>query len=123
MPFNEFWQTYTYETQTSIKIQDTLPWISANHVEARSLGSAIPRKPVLSVSERKMKDNAVSWYNLMLKWKTLNDAGFATANNIANSLLSKDKIELESGSLACNENAEQRLPDYTKELTRSCRPP
>lgn len=56
----------------------------------------------------------------MLKWKT----GFATANNIANrkiSLLSKYKIE--SGSLACNENAEPRLPEYTKELARSCRPP
>lgn len=100
------------------------PGISANHMEAKNLGSAMPRKPILPVRERKIKDSAVSWYNLMLKWKTLNDAGFATANNIANrkiSLLSEDKME--SGSPACNENAEQRLPEYPKELTRSCRPP
>ena len=53
-------------------------------LSAKTLGSATPRKPVLSVSARKIKDNAADWHNLILKWETLNDGGFATANNIAN---------------------------------------
>nr|KAF6499504.1 cyclin dependent kinase 2 interacting protein [Molossus molossus] len=90
---------------------------------AKTLGSATPRKPVLSVSARKIKDNAADWHNLILKWETLNDAGFATANNIANtkiSLLSDDKIELESSSPAFDENAEQRPREYSKELEALC---
>lgn len=90
---------------------------------AKTLGSMIPRKPVLSVSARKIKDNAADWHNLILKWETLNDAGFATANNIANlkiSLLSKDKIELENSSLASNDNAEKMHPEYSKELEMLC---
>ncbi|XP_014646046.1 PREDICTED: cyclin-dependent kinase 2-interacting protein isoform X2 [Ceratotherium simum simum] len=90
---------------------------------AKTLGGATPRKPVLSVSARKIKDNAADWHNLILKWETLNDAGFATANNIANlkiSLLSKDKIEVESSSLASNENAEEKHPEYSKELEMLC---
>ncbi|XP_066200049.1 cyclin-dependent kinase 2-interacting protein [Saccopteryx leptura] len=92
-------------------------------MEAKTLGSATPRKPVLSVSARKIKDNAADWHNLILKWETLNDAGFATANNIANtkiSLLSQDSMELESGSPACEGNAEQRPPGYSKELEVLC---
>uniref|UniRef100_A0A8C4L4T2 Cyclin dependent kinase 2 interacting protein n=1 Tax=Equus asinus TaxID=9793 RepID=A0A8C4L4T2_EQUAS len=92
-------------------------------MEAKTLGSMIPRKPVLSVSARKIKDNAADWHNLILKWETLNDAGFATANNIANlkiSLLSKDKIELENSSLASNDNAEKMHPEYSKELEMLC---
>nr|KAF6269909.1 cyclin dependent kinase 2 interacting protein [Myotis myotis] len=92
-------------------------------MEAKTLGSATSRKPVLSVSARKIKDNAADWHNLIMKWETLNDAGFATANNIANmkiSLLSKDKIELESRSPACDENAEQRPREYSAELEALC---
>ncbi|XP_027991437.1 cyclin-dependent kinase 2-interacting protein isoform X1 [Eptesicus fuscus] len=92
-------------------------------MEAKTLGSATSRKPVLSVSARKIKDNAADWHNLILKWEALNDAGFATANNIANtkiSLLSQDKIESESRSLACDENAEQRPREYSAELEALC---
>ncbi|XP_054423719.1 cyclin-dependent kinase 2-interacting protein isoform X2 [Pteronotus mesoamericanus] len=92
-------------------------------MEAKTLGSATPRKPVLSVSARKIKDNAADWHNLILKWEALNDAGFAIANNIANtkiSLLSKDKVELESGCLARDEGAEQRPPEYSAELEALC---
>uniref|UniRef100_G1PZ79 Cyclin dependent kinase 2 interacting protein n=1 Tax=Myotis lucifugus TaxID=59463 RepID=G1PZ79_MYOLU len=92
-------------------------------MSAKTLGSATPRKPVLSVSARKIKDNAADWHNLIMKWETLNDAGFATANSIANmkiSLLSKDKIELESRSPACDENAEQRPREYSAELDALC---
>ncbi|XP_057587195.1 cyclin-dependent kinase 2-interacting protein isoform X1 [Hippopotamus amphibius kiboko] len=90
---------------------------------AKTLGSATPRKPVLSVSARKIKDNAADWHNLILKWETLSDRGFATANNIANmkiSLLSKDKIELESSSLASDENADKEHPEYSRELEMLC---
>ncbi|XP_019494821.1 PREDICTED: cyclin-dependent kinase 2-interacting protein [Hipposideros armiger] len=92
-------------------------------MEAKTLGSATPRKPVLSVSARKIKDNAADWHNLILKWETLSDAGFATANNIANtkiSLLSKYKMELESSSPASDENTEKVHPEYSKELEMLC---
>lgn len=90
---------------------------------AKTLGSETPRKPVLSVSARKIKDNAADWHNLILKWETLNDAGFATANNIANtkiSLLSKYKMELESSSPASDEDTEKVHPEYSKELEMLC---
>ncbi|XP_062947267.1 cyclin-dependent kinase 2-interacting protein [Cynocephalus volans] len=93
-------------------------------MEAKTLGIVTPRKPVLSVSARKIKDNAADWHNLILKWETLNDAGFTTANNIANlkiSLLNKDKIELENSSpAASNENEEKMYPEYNKELETLC---
>ncbi|KAM9090752.1 cyclin-dependent kinase 2-interacting protein isoform 1-T1 [Megaptera novaeangliae] len=93
------------------------------HYTAKTLGSATPRKPVLSVSARKIKDNAADWHNLILKWETLNDGGFATANNIANlkvSLLSKDTIGLESSSLASDENAGKEHLEYSRELEMLC---
>ncbi|XP_047394970.1 cyclin-dependent kinase 2-interacting protein [Sciurus carolinensis] len=92
-------------------------------MEAKTLGIATPRKPVLSVSARKIKDNAADWHNLILKWETLSDAGFTTANNIANlkiSLLSKDKIELNSSSPASSGNEEKMHPHYDKELEVLC---
>ncbi|XP_023587435.1 cyclin-dependent kinase 2-interacting protein isoform X1 [Trichechus manatus latirostris] len=92
-------------------------------VSAKALGVATPRKPVLSVSARKIKDNAADWHNLILKWESLSDAGFATANNIANlkiSLLSKDKIELESSSPASDKNEEKPYPECNKELEMLC---
>ncbi|CAH6852339.1 cyclin-dependent kinase 2-interacting protein [Phodopus roborovskii] len=91
-------------------------------MEAKTLGIATPRKPVLSVSARKIKDNAADWHNLILKWETLSDAGFTTASNIANlkvSLLSKEKVELESSSPASSEKEEKNL-DYSKELEALC---
>ncbi|XP_006839677.1 PREDICTED: cyclin-dependent kinase 2-interacting protein [Chrysochloris asiatica] len=93
-------------------------------MEAKALGVATPRKPVLPVSARKLKDNAADWHNLILKWESLNDSGFATANNIANlkiSLLSKDKIEVESSSPASETNeGKTTYPEYNKELERLC---
>ncbi|XP_051037565.1 cyclin-dependent kinase 2-interacting protein-like [Phodopus roborovskii] len=86
------------------------------------LGIATPRKPVLSVSARKIKNNAADWHNLILKWETLSDAGFTTASNIANlkvSLLSKEKVELESSSPASSKKEEKSL-DYNKELEALC---
>ncbi|XP_012579826.1 PREDICTED: cyclin-dependent kinase 2-interacting protein [Condylura cristata] len=90
---------------------------------AKTPRSATPRKPVLSVSARKIKDNAADWHNLILKWETLNDAGFATASSIANlriNLSSKDEIELEGSSPACGDNAEKMLPEYSPELETLC---
>ncbi|XP_063452468.1 cyclin-dependent kinase 2-interacting protein isoform X3 [Pan paniscus] len=91
--------------------------------EAKTLGIVTPRKPVLSVSARKIKDNAADWHNLILKWETLNDAGFTTANNIANlkiSLLNKDKIELDSSSPSSKENEEKVCLEYNEELEKLC---
>uniref|UniRef100_G3SZB1 Cyclin dependent kinase 2 interacting protein n=1 Tax=Loxodonta africana TaxID=9785 RepID=G3SZB1_LOXAF len=92
-------------------------------ISAKTFGVATPRKPVLSVSARKIKDNAADWHNLILKWESLNDAGFATANSIANlkiSLLSKDKVELESCSPAADKDEEKSYPGYNKELEMLC---
>ncbi|XP_005410806.1 PREDICTED: cyclin-dependent kinase 2-interacting protein [Chinchilla lanigera] len=92
-------------------------------MEAKPLGAAAPRKPVLSVSARKIKDNAADWHNLILKWEALNDAGFATANSIANlkiSLLGRDKAGPESSSLASEDEEEKTHPDYDKELETLC---
>uniref|UniRef100_A0A8C2PKT2 Cyclin dependent kinase 2 interacting protein n=1 Tax=Capra hircus TaxID=9925 RepID=A0A8C2PKT2_CAPHI len=99
------------------------PGVPAEGMEAKTLGTVTPRKPVLSVSARKIKDNAADWHNLILKWETLNDGGFATANSIANmkiSLLSKDKIELVSSGLASDDCAEKEHPEYSRELETLC---
>ncbi|XP_037687736.1 cyclin-dependent kinase 2-interacting protein isoform X2 [Choloepus didactylus] len=95
----------------------------AGGMEAKTLGIATPRKPVLSVSARRIKDNAADWHNLILKWETLNDAGFATANSIANlkiSLLTKDKVELENSSPASDGNEEKKYPEYNQDLEALC---
>ncbi|KAM6170801.1 cyclin-dependent kinase 2-interacting protein [Erethizon dorsatum] len=92
-------------------------------MEAKTLGAAAPRKPVLSVSARKIKDNAADWHNLILKWEALNELGFATANSIANlkiSLLSKDKAGPESSSPASEDDEEKTHLDYDKELETLC---
>uniref|UniRef100_G1MIR5 Cyclin dependent kinase 2 interacting protein n=1 Tax=Ailuropoda melanoleuca TaxID=9646 RepID=G1MIR5_AILME len=90
---------------------------------ANTVGSTAPRKPVLSVSARKIKDNAADWHNLILKWETLNDTGFATANSIANlkiRLCSEDETELQGSSPASGEGADKALPEYSKELETLC---
>uniref|UniRef100_A0A8C8UI21 Cyclin dependent kinase 2 interacting protein n=1 Tax=Peromyscus maniculatus bairdii TaxID=230844 RepID=A0A8C8UI21_PERMB len=92
-------------------------------MEEKTLGIATPRKPVLSVSARKIKDNAADWHNLILKWESLSDAGFTTASNIANlkvSLLSKEKVELESSSPGSSEKEEKTSLEYHKELEVLC---
>ncbi|XP_060037148.1 cyclin-dependent kinase 2-interacting protein [Erinaceus europaeus] len=92
-------------------------------MEVKAPGSVTPRKPVLAVSARKLKDNAADWHNLILRWETLNDSGFAVANNIANvkiSFLSKDEIELEGSYPASSEGAEKMFPEYSQELEGLC---
>ncbi|EDL18653.1 RIKEN cDNA 2810452K22, isoform CRA_a, partial [Mus musculus] len=92
-------------------------------MEAKTLGIATPRKPVLSVSARKLKDNAADWHNLILKWDSLSEKGFTTASSIANlkvSLLSKEKVELESSSPASMEEEEKTNLDYDKGLEALC---
>uniref|UniRef100_A0A2K5JWL0 Cyclin dependent kinase 2 interacting protein n=1 Tax=Colobus angolensis palliatus TaxID=336983 RepID=A0A2K5JWL0_COLAP len=92
-------------------------------MEAKIVGIVTPRKPVLSVSARKIKDNAADWHNLILKWETLSDAGFTTASNIANlkiSLLNKDKIELDSSSPVLKEKEEKVCLEYNEELEKLC---
>ncbi|XP_076777249.1 cyclin-dependent kinase 2-interacting protein [Arvicanthis niloticus] len=91
-------------------------------MEAKTLGIATPRKPVLSVSARKLKDNAADWHNLILKWDSLSDKGFTTASSIANlkvSLLSKEKVELESGP-ASREEEDKTNRDYDEGLEALC---
>lgn len=110
-------------TVLKVKLCGTIKLRKDPTISAKTLRSATPRKPVSSVSARKIKDNAADWHNLILKWETLNDAGFATANHIANtkiSLLSENKMELESGSLASDEDAEKVHPGYSKELEMLC---
>ncbi|XP_053156441.1 cyclin-dependent kinase 2-interacting protein [Hemicordylus capensis] len=85
---------------------------------ARSL---TPKTPVLSVSARKIKDNAADWHNLVMKWETLNDQGFNTATKIVNIKIaseSKDKLEIECDNFA---SESERLPlDYNGELEGCC---
>lgn len=91
-------------------------------MEAKTLGIATPRKPVLSVSARKLKDNAADWHNLILKWDSLSDKGFTIASSIANlkvTLLSKEEVELESSSPASAEEEKTSL-DYDKGLEALC---
>ncbi|XP_038968027.1 cyclin-dependent kinase 2-interacting protein isoform X5 [Rattus norvegicus] len=92
-------------------------------MEAKTLGITTPRKPVLSVSARKLKDNAADWHNLILKWDSLSDKGFTTASSIANlkvTLLSKEKVELESSSPTSIEEEEKTNLDYDKGLEALC---
>ncbi|XP_038603250.1 cyclin-dependent kinase 2-interacting protein [Tachyglossus aculeatus] len=92
-------------------------------MDANNLGVITPKRPVLSVSARKIKDNAADWHNLITKWETLNDAGFAVANKIVNtriSELTKDpEMELEGSSEISS--SDQTHPEYNKELDSLCK--
>uniref|UniRef100_A0A8D0ER04 CINP protein n=1 Tax=Strix occidentalis caurina TaxID=311401 RepID=A0A8D0ER04_STROC len=59
---------------------------------AKSPADGTPRRPVLSVSARKIKDNAADWHNLMMKWERMNDNGFATASKIVNMKINKKVV-------------------------------
>uniref|UniRef100_A0A803KDQ3 Cyclin-dependent kinase 2-interacting protein n=1 Tax=Xenopus tropicalis TaxID=8364 RepID=A0A803KDQ3_XENTR len=50
----------------------------------KSPGYVTPKKPALSASARKIKDNAADWHNLMLKWETYNNDSFTIASKIVN---------------------------------------
>ncbi|NWJ01543.1 CINP protein, partial [Crypturellus undulatus] len=89
---------------------------------AKSPADGTPRRPVLSVSARKIKDNAADWHNLIMKWERLNDDGFTTANKIVNMKISE---EFQDSMLenACDSGAtESGKPPakYNKELDSCC---
>ncbi|XP_066468375.1 cyclin-dependent kinase 2-interacting protein isoform X2 [Tiliqua scincoides] len=84
--------------------------------------SLSPQAPVLSVSARKLKDNAADWHNLMMKWETLNDNGFSSATKIVNIKIAtefkENKLETECDSVFSESG---RLPlDYNVELESCC---
>ncbi|XP_048218385.1 cyclin-dependent kinase 2-interacting protein [Perognathus longimembris pacificus] len=98
--------------------------MAADGSGAKTPETTTPRKPDLSVSARKIKDNAADWHNLILKWETLSDAGFTTANNIANlkiSLLNKDQIEVENSNTVLSENEDKKCLEDDKELESLCK--
>ncbi|XP_030307654.1 cyclin-dependent kinase 2-interacting protein isoform X2 [Calypte anna] len=89
---------------------------------AKSPADSTPRRPVLSVSARKLKDNAADWHNLMMKWERLNDNGFTTANKIVNMKISEqfqdNKLKIECDSSATE--SEKTAPKYNEELDSCC---
>ncbi|NXU49435.1 CINP protein, partial [Turnix velox] len=89
---------------------------------AKSPADGTPRRPVLSVSARKIKDNAADWHNLMMKWERLNDNGFTTANKIVNLKMSEqlqdNKLEIEGNNSATE--PEKPTPKYNEELDKCC---
>ncbi|XP_053226149.1 cyclin-dependent kinase 2-interacting protein isoform X1 [Podarcis raffonei] len=81
-----------------------------------------PKTPVLSISARKIKDNAADWHNLMMKWETLNNKGFTTATKIVNIKISAEckdsKLEIEHDNIASESG--RRPVDYNVELEECC---
>uniref|UniRef100_A0A8C8S8N9 Cyclin dependent kinase 2 interacting protein n=1 Tax=Pelusios castaneus TaxID=367368 RepID=A0A8C8S8N9_9SAUR len=90
-------------------------------MSAESPACVAPKRPVLSVSARKIKDNAADWHNLMMKWETLNNNGFTTANKIVNLKIStqfKHQLEIECDNIPSE--CGKRSPDYNEELEMLC---
>ncbi|XP_067411132.1 cyclin-dependent kinase 2-interacting protein isoform X2 [Emydura macquarii macquarii] len=88
---------------------------------AESPAGVAAKRPVLPVSARKIKDNAADWHNLMMKWETLNNNGFTTANKIVNLKIStqfKDKLEIECDNIPSDHG--KQSPDYNEELEMFC---
>ncbi|XP_068803193.1 cyclin-dependent kinase 2-interacting protein isoform X1 [Struthio camelus] len=89
---------------------------------AKSPADSTPRRPVLSVSARKIKDNAADWHNLMMKWERLNDNGFTTANKIVNMKIS-EQFQDNKSEIACDNStteSEKASPKYNEELDSCC---
>ncbi|XP_060118867.1 cyclin-dependent kinase 2-interacting protein [Heteronotia binoei] len=83
--------------------------------------SLTPKTPGLSVSARKIKDNAADWHNLIMKWETLNGNGFSSATKIVNIKIAsrfKDKSEIECDNVASDDRS--LPPDYNVELDEYC---
>ncbi|XP_018416606.1 PREDICTED: cyclin-dependent kinase 2-interacting protein [Nanorana parkeri] len=86
-------------------------------MESKSPGFVTPKKPALTGSARKIKDNAADWHNLMLKWENLNESGFGLGSKIVNlriSNLSYEKMLVDDSGPG-NENVEGK-----EELERMC---
>ncbi|XP_027705075.1 cyclin-dependent kinase 2-interacting protein [Vombatus ursinus] len=93
-------------------------------MDVKNSGLVTPKRTVLSVSARKIKDNAADWHNLLLKWETLNNMGFSVANKIGNikiSALTEDKVELECNSIASGFHSQKVYPKYNEELEMLCK--
>uniref|UniRef100_A0A8V0Z748 Cyclin dependent kinase 2 interacting protein n=1 Tax=Gallus gallus TaxID=9031 RepID=A0A8V0Z748_CHICK len=89
---------------------------------AKSPADGTPRRPVLSVSARKVKDNAADWHNLMMKWERLNDSGFTTANKIVNMKIS-EQLQDNKLEITCDNStteSEKPSPKYNEELDNCC---
>ncbi|XP_072195488.1 cyclin-dependent kinase 2-interacting protein isoform X1 [Excalfactoria chinensis] len=89
---------------------------------AKSPADGTPRRPVLSVSARKIKDNAADWHNLMMKWERLNDNGFTTANKIVNMKIS-EQFQDNKLEITCDNSiteSEKPSPKYNEELDNCC---
>ncbi|XP_072283673.1 cyclin-dependent kinase 2-interacting protein [Pyxicephalus adspersus] len=87
-------------------------------MDSKSPGFVTPKRPALTGSARKIKDNVADWHNLMLKWENLNDSAFGLASKIVNlrvSLLSYEKMLVDDTS-PTNENIHQDK----EELERMC---
>ncbi|KAM7164989.1 cyclin-dependent kinase 2-interacting protein isoform 2-T2 [Macrochelys suwanniensis] len=89
---------------------------------AKSPAAVAPKRPVLSVSARKIKDNTADWHNLMMKWETLNNNGFTIANKIVNlkigTQFKDNKLEIECDNIASD--CGKLSPDYNEELEMFC---
>ncbi|XP_074852580.1 cyclin-dependent kinase 2-interacting protein isoform X2 [Carettochelys insculpta] len=89
---------------------------------AKSPAAVAPKRPVLSVSARKIKDNAADWHNLMMKWETLNNNGFTIANKIVNlkigTQFKENMLEIECDNISSD--CEKLSPDYNEELEMLC---
>ncbi|XP_043837259.1 cyclin-dependent kinase 2-interacting protein [Dromiciops gliroides] len=93
-------------------------------MDVKNSGIVTPKRTVLSVSARKIKDNAADWHNLLLKWETLNNVGFSVANKIGNikiSALTEDKVELECNSFVSGFHSQKVHPKYNEELEMLCK--
>ncbi|XP_074069253.1 cyclin-dependent kinase 2-interacting protein isoform X2 [Macrotis lagotis] len=93
-------------------------------MDVETSGVVTPKRTVLSVSARKIKDNAADWHNLLSKWEALNNIGFSVANKIGNikiSALSEDKVELECNSIASGFHPQKVYPKYNEELEMLCK--
>ncbi|XP_036606499.1 cyclin-dependent kinase 2-interacting protein [Trichosurus vulpecula] len=93
-------------------------------MDVKNSGLVTPKKTVLSVSARKIKDNAADWHNLLLKWETLNNMGFSIANKIGNikiSAFTEDKVEPECNSIASGIHSPKEHPKYNEELEMLCK--
>ncbi|KAM5129007.1 cyclin-dependent kinase 2-interacting protein [Mantella aurantiaca] len=79
-------------------------------MESKSPSGVTPKKPALTGSARKIRDNAADWHNLMLKWESLNDGAFGVASKIVNlriSILSHEKM-LVDDALPDKENVKDK---------------
>ncbi|XP_075782659.1 cyclin-dependent kinase 2-interacting protein isoform X2 [Pelodiscus sinensis] len=89
---------------------------------AKSPAAVASKRSVLSVSARKIKDNAADWHNLMMKWETLNNNGFTTANKIVNLKISaqfkENKLDIECDKIASD--CGKQSADYNEKLEIFC---